>query len=251
MKHILDITLSTAASTLRYWKGTGSSKKDIQPKDDLILFDREGDVECRRVREVLTALNLNVLIAPCPLNGKNIKKLKRDSGSDQVPTLYDTNTEEHRSGAVEIICYLYKQYRMENPPQSRIPRPLDNLSAHLATLIRQRAGLKARPSRIANQALTLYSFESSPFSRPVRELLCELELPYRLINLGKQQWADMGPAKAHFTLKPYKPLPGTKREAFFEQHGNVQVPYLIDPNTNTALFESREIIKYLEDTYAL
>jgi hypothetical protein len=30
----------------------------------------------------------------------------------------------------------------------------------------------------------------------------------------------------------------------------MQVPYLEDPNTGTAMFESTEIIKYLEDTYA-
>ncbi len=30
----------------------------------------------------------------------------------------------------------------------------------------------------------------------------------------------------------------------------VQVPYIEDPNTGTAMFESNEIIKYLNDTYA-
>lgn len=30
-----------------------------------------------------------------------------------------------------------------------------------------------------------------------------------------------------------------------------QVPYLEDPNTKKAMFESAQIVKYLEDTYAL
>ena len=31
----------------------------------------------------------------------------------------------------------------------------------------------------------------------------------------------------------------------------MQVPYIEDPNTGTAMFESNEIIKYLNDTYAV
>ena len=59
----------------------------------------------------------------------------------------------------------------------------------------------------------------------------------------------MGPAKFHFTLGPYRPLENTKRDDFFKKHGNVQVPFLIDPNTGEELFESQEIVKYLERIY--
>jgi glutathione S-transferase len=60
----------------------------------------------------------------------------------------------------------------------------------------------------------------------------------------------MGPANFRFTLKPYQPIANSKRDAFFKAHGNVQVPYLVDPNTGINLFESANIIKYLNDTYA-
>jgi glutathione S-transferase len=30
----------------------------------------------------------------------------------------------------------------------------------------------------------------------------------------------------------------------------VQVPYLVDPNTDTAMYESADIIRYLEQHYA-
>jgi glutathione S-transferase len=59
----------------------------------------------------------------------------------------------------------------------------------------------------------------------------------------------MGPAKLRFTLKPYQPIKNTKREEFFKKHGNVQVPFLIDPNTGVELFESIDIINYLDKTY--
>ena len=31
---------------------------------------------------------------------------------------------------------------------------------------------------------------------------------------------------------------------------DIQVPYLVDPNTETALFESADIVAYLKQTYA-
>ena len=131
------------------------------------------------------------------------------------------------------------------------------LTSKLASGVRLGAGIKARhsrkqptpPSQQPDLPLILYSFESSPFSRPVREKLCELELTYILINLGKQQFSDMGPAQFHWSLKPYKPLPNTKRDEFFKQHGNVQVPYLMDPNTGIDMFESKDILRYLEERY--
>ncbi len=85
----------------------------------------------------------------------------------------------------------------------------------------------------------------------MRERLCALELPYHLVNLGKLQWADMGPAAVRlFAFGGYRPTPGSKRAAFFKEHGKVQVPYLVDPNTKVQMFESRAILAYLEQTYA-
>lgn len=251
MNRTLDILTSTIASSVRSWRGTTASKTSHQPEQTLILFDREGCPECRLVREALTELNLDVMIAPCPEGGNNLQQLKNDSGSEAVPLLIDNNTEQKHQGAEAIVNYLFKQYRGKQPPKQLLSNKLNQLASALATGIRFNAGVKAKPSKGAEQALTLYSFESSPFSRPVRELLCELELPYLLVNLGKQQKADMGPANFRFTLKPYKPLPNTKRDAFFQQHSNVQVPYLVDPNTGTALFESAEILRYLKETYSL
>ncbi len=88
------------------------------------------------------------------------------------------------------------------------------------------------------------------FQRPVRETMCALELPYHLVNLGKLEWADMGPATMRFSTGPYKPKQGSKRAAFLKEHGRVQVPFLIDPNHDVKMFESSEIVAYLEKTYA-
>ena len=42
----------------------------------------------------------------------------------------------------------------------------------------------------------------------------------------------------------------TRLPADNSRTGHVQVPYLIDPNTGTEMFESADIIRYLEQTYA-
>ena len=68
----------------------------------------------------------------------------------------------------------------------RAPRGLRRkaaIAASVATsLCRAVRGLKARPSKAPDEPLELYSFESSPYSRLVRERLSELELPYVLRN---------------------------------------------------------------------
>lgn len=251
MNHLLDVLLSTAASTVRGWRGTSGSKQVQPPKRALMLFDREDDAECRLVREALTELNLDVSVIPCPKKGSRFADdLVALSGNKQVPFLYDPNVDYGMRGAKNIVEYLFNQYRGEAPPSALLPSLNGVIRSNLAWALRLTGHLYAKPSIEPEEPLTLYGFESSPYTRLVRERLCQLELPYRLINLGKQQWADMGPAKMRIKPGKYKPLPNTKRDAFLKQYGKVQVPFLIDPNTDTEMFESADIIAYLDKTYA-
>ena len=249
MKNTFDLVTSISASSLRSWRGTSASKKVGLPEKNLILFDQEACAECRFVREALTELNLDVMIVPCPEGGRCIEKLAEESGTAELPRLVDPNTEQNIVGRNAIIKYLFREYRGSDIPPALQNKPLNNLCSKLASAVRLNAGKRYTHAKAAKHPLTLYSFESSPYSRIVRERLCELELPYLLINLGKQQLSDMGPAKFRLSLKPYRPLENTKRDAFFKKHGNVQVPFLIDPNTGESLFESREIVAYLDKNY--
>jgi glutathione S-transferase len=63
----------------------------------------------------------------------------------------------------------------------------------------------------------------------VREKLCSLELSYLLHNVAKGSGG---------------------REGFVARSGKMQVPYLIDPNTDREMFESGDIVRYLDETYA-
>jgi glutathione S-transferase len=61
----------------------------------------------------------------------------------------------------------------------------------------------------------------------------------------------MARPKLRPTLKPYRPLPGSRREMLLQRTGKVQVPFLVDPNTGEELMESARILEYLEQRYAL
>lgn len=84
----------------------------------------------------------------------------------------------------------------------------------------------------------------------MRERLCELELAWILRSFGKEQLADWGPANRRFSLKPWSPKPGGRREKMLADTGKAQVPYLIDPNTKVELFESEKILEHLDRHYA-
>ncbi len=249
---MLGLLTSTLASQTRLWAGTKAAKTVINDTEPLILYDNEADPLCRLVREAITELNLDVLIIPCPKGGDRHKKQLREAyGTDDLPFLIDKNTHTILNTAKQIIEYLYQQYADTKPPLRIKSNLINYTSSSLASLIRFNAGRRKKPAREPEHPLILYSFESSPYSRPVRERLCELELPYLLINLGKQQFGELGPAKMRIGLGEYKPLPMTKREEFVKAHGTVQVPFLKDPNGDMEMFESSVILKYLNDTYAL
>jgi len=196
-------------------------------------------------------LNLDARIFPVPKGGKRfLAQLKECSGSEKIPFLFDPNTGEKKSGVNDIIEYLYQTYSDKEPPEALLENKKNLSRSEWASRIRGDRGVYAEASKEPTEPLELYSFESSPFSRLVRERLCELEIPYVVRQVGKQQRADAGPANFRFTLGRYKPLPGTRREQLFKKYGNVQVPLLIDKNTGVELFESADIVDYLNQHYA-
>jgi len=97
--------------------------------------------------------------------------------------------------------------------------------------------------------LELYSFESSPYARPVRELLCEMEIPYIVRNCGRtrlEEWI-LPPLRERLKITVDSEL--ENRRALQKTEGRVSIPYLYDPNTELGLFESADILDYLRDTY--
>lgn len=252
----LAVATSIMASTARLWRGTMASRKQTPAAgsaiDRLKLYDREGCIECRLVREALTELNLDLTILPVPLRGNRyLDALRADSGSTRVPFLVDTTLGRGYAGASSIIEFLFGELAGRSVPRPLRESTVTRWMSQAATAARMGRGRTATPSKPAAKLLRLYNFESSPYSRLVRERLTELELGYELINLSKQRFSDLGPAVQRLHLGDYEPVPGSKRAEFLAKHGRVQVPFLEDPNTGVSLFESARILQYLDDHYSL
>ena len=250
---IIDFSTSIMASSARAWRGTAAfGPAGKQPEKLLELYEYEGSPFCRLVREVLCELDLDAMIYPCPRGGERFRPMAIAlSGARQFPFLVDPNTGDSLLESADIIDHLYRHYGADS--DQRAPRGLRR-SAQIggsigATLSRMR-GYKAQPSNPPEQPLELYSFESSPYSRPVRERLCELEIPYRLRNFAKSRWQEMGPPLVRRKWFPDAPITSANRIRMFELTGRSQVPYLVDPNPDVAMFESADILRYLDETYA-
>lgn len=251
MSAVLDVLNSTLASSLRFWRGTNVRGSAQQPAKHLQLYEFEACPFCRLVREALTELDLDVMIYPAPHGGQRFRpKVAKLGGKQQFPFLVDPNSGQSLYESADIIDYLYDRYGGRAPP-TRLLRPLEVSSSVLAGIPRLGAGARARPSKAPKKPLELFSFESSPYSRRVRELLCELEIRYLLRSTGKARWQDLGPPILRATLFPDLPVEGRTRKELLRRAGKVQVPYLVDPNTGTEMFESDAIRDYLARTYSL
>lgn len=231
MRRALDVVTSFASSAARLGAGLAVGPLGKRPEKLLELYEFEACPFCRKVREALSMLDLDALVRPCPKGGERFRPdaIAR-GGKKQFPWLVDPNTGREMYESDDIVRYLYEEYGEGGVPWQLALAPLTMATLAAGSVWRPLAGVWARPSRAPEQPLELWSFEASPYCRLVRERLCELELPYALHNVAKGS---------------------PKRAAFVERAGKMQVPYLVDPNTGRALFESAEIVAYLEQTYAV
>jgi glutathione S-transferase len=237
-----------APSLVRLARGAVVVGHRTRPRKMLELYDGEYCPFCRHVREALTELDLDAMIYPVPKQGSRFRQqLQKLSGKTKVPFLHDPNTGQRLQGSEAIARYLYEEY---GPEGKKVPMRLINTSV-LATAMRGTGGMFAKRSRAPAGPLELYSFEASPYSRLVRETLCELEIPYDLHNVGKSPRSAVDWLPPGLRLRVKKDyVPRTENRRKLQQRGGrMQVPYLLDPNTNTALYESAAIQRYLRETY--
>lgn len=251
LSHSLDVGSSILTSQLRLWAGTAAAHRARrQPDKTLVLYDMENCPYCRVLREALTELDLDVEIRPCPKGGSRFRpEVQQRGGKHQFPFLVDPNTDTAMYESADIIDYLARTYQWRVSARRGLRRQLVEAGSSLASAARPMRGLRARPSTAPAQPLELFSFESSPYSRLVREVLCELELPYVLRNTGKGRWTDLGPASFRDRLFKGRKDTGRNRAVLLKRTNHVQVPYLIDPNTGREMYESADIMAYLRETY--
>jgi glutathione S-transferase len=226
MNRTLDVATSWLATVIRLGAGSTVSSTGPQPDKPLELYEFEACPFCRKVREALSDFDLDAMIYPCPRGGRFRAEVKARGGKTQFPFLVDPNTGKEMYESDDIIHYLADTYRDGKVPSSL--GPLTIASGSLAAAVRAGRGRKVRPARRPEKPLELWSYEASPYSRLVREALNDLEIPYLLHNQAEKS---------------------PRRAAFQARTGKLMVPYLIDPNTGKQMFESADIVAYLESTY--
>ena len=248
---VFNFVTSMMATTLRTGVGISSTPRAVEPEKMLKLFDMEGCPYCRLVREALTELDLDAEIYPCPKGGQRYRgEVIEKGGKAQFPFLQDPNTGIDMYESLAIVEYLFNTYGKQELPLKWQMGQLQTIGSSLVGAARPGKGLSKKMSRAPAKLLHLYSFESSPYARLVREYLCELEIPYVLRNCGRTELGEwLLPAlRNSFNVHPNSEL--KNRRALQKMTGQMSIPYLIDPNTDTAMFESADIIAYLKETYA-
>lgn len=230
MERIMDVTTAFTLSVVRLGAGMKVGPLGERPEKMLELYEFEACPFCRKVREALSFLDLEAVIYPCPKNGPTFRpKVMEQGGKMLFPYLEDPNTGEKMYESDDIIRYLFSRYGKGRAPFLYAGGLVNTVPGFLGIPLRGSLGLKYISSKKPDQLLELYSFEASPYCRIVREVLCNLEIPYMLHNVAKGS---------------------PSREAFVERSGKMMVPFLVDPNTGEAMFESADIKSYLLSTYA-
>jgi glutathione S-transferase len=226
---------SFAATLVRLGRGLYprmTADRRPEPARMLELYDFEGCPYCRKVREVLSELDLDYLEHPVAHGSPRRTILAQLGGKTQVPYLIDPNTGTRLYESDEIIDYLNETYGGGQRAGWSLPTPslVDNAVSFAASAARLGRGSRCRVAarRDTLQPLTLYNMEGSPYCRKVREALSELDLETIVRNLPKGS---------------------PKRVELAQRGGKIQVPYLVDPNTGSEMYESDDIVAYLEQHY--
>ncbi|XP_051150210.1 uncharacterized protein LOC127264747 [Andrographis paniculata] len=219
------------ALKLAGFKVKETSKLGPRPEQPIEIYEFESCPFCRKVREIVSILDLDVLFYPCPRNGPNFRpKVSQMGGKQQFPYMVDPNTGVSMYESDDIIKYLVGKYGNGNVPFLLSLGLLTTLTEGFAMMGRMGKGSSYTPSKLPPKPLEIWAYEASPFCKVVREVLVELELPH-----------------IHHSCARGSP----KRQALYERVGHFQVPYLEDPNTGIQMFESADIVDYLRATYTL
>lgn len=253
----------------------GNNVNVIDPIRVKILYDIENSPDCRRVRELLTELDINVeMVVPatrnarCFIDPKNSYYIPNEC---TIPRMIIVDTNDNNGdeiaveGADDIIAVLESKYSRTPSATSDddtgddegddVASMVDadtfltivqSIGHYAATALRIGRGMTVSPAAVfrndtvpqalvpprPTQSLILFSYEGNQFCRLVREVLTELDLPYDLRSTGKGS---------------------TRRRNELSQitGGSTQCPFLIDPNTDTKISDSKIIIQYLYQNYAI
>ena len=170
-----------------------------RPETRLELYEFETCPFCRKVRDAIQALDLEVLVRPCPKRGERFRpEVKALGGRAQFPFLVDPNAGVSLYESDAIVRHLFQRYGRGNPPWPIGTGGVDTALSMLAGMAHPSDGTFAEPGIEPEQPLELVADEGSAASRRVRARLSSLQLPYvsksaargsaRLESLSRRGW---------------------------------------------------------------
>jgi glutathione S-transferase len=227
----LNDTHALLVSVLRGGRGwfTAGETSATQPEQLLEIYEFEACPYCRKVREVLSELDIEYVSRVVARGSHKRDELRSRGGKVQMPYLVDPNRDVEMYESEDIIDYLHAHYGSGRSIAWRLLSPFNTISASIATAVRPFGGRAKSPrEKQPDVLLELYNFEASPYCRKVREVLNELDLDYRVRSVAKR---------------------GRRRADLVELGGRMMVPYLVDANNDVAMYESDDIVAYLRQTY--
>lgn len=111
MSRALDVFTAFSAQALRFPSGIYVAHVGPRPELLLELYEFEACPYCRKVREMLTVLDLDAKIYPCPKNGARYRpEVAARGGKAQFPYLVDPNTGTTMFESADIVAYLQQTY---------------------------------------------------------------------------------------------------------------------------------------------
>ena len=137
--------------------------------------------------------------------------------------MVDPNTGTAMYESKDIIDYLFKNYGPGEVPRGLSLRN-STIANSLGMMGRMGAGSRAKASTQPPQPLDLWGYEASPFVGLVKEVLCELEIPY---------------------VQHSTPRGSAKRQELFERKGLqcLAITWLaVDHQPSISLFFHRDLV---------
>src|SRR5713226_364258 len=110
MNGILNNATSFFATLVRTGYGMELAAGAKHPEERLVLYDFEACPFCRKAREALSHLGLEVEVRPVGKGSPRREELRGRGGKVMAPYLVDPNTKTEMYESNDIVRYLYKTY---------------------------------------------------------------------------------------------------------------------------------------------
>ncbi|KAJ6924120.1 hypothetical protein NC652_017427 [Populus alba x Populus x berolinensis] len=260
------------------YKVKESSKIGPRPEKPIEIYEFEGCPFCRKVREIVAVLDLDVLFYPCPKNGPNFRpKVAQMGGKQQFPYMVCLFSFYYCSPVTTLLAIRKEMTYISGSSTLSVLAVQREVLWHLVlTQVDPNTGTAMYESDdIIKYLVQKYGDGSIPFTLSLG-LLTTLTEGFAMIGrMGKgssytpsklppkplELWAYEGSPFCKIVREVLVELElphivrscargSPKRQILFEKVGHFQAPYIEDPNTGVQMFESAEIVEYLKVTYA-